>query len=917
MKSEQLINKYLFVELLIYVAVAYFLLSEYWSAIAEGDQPYLIALFVGLVVWRIMTSLIVKSASTEEIAEESSIHWPTLSSGLFAGVAWGGLSIILYLLNIDGVGQDLRFALVNAGLAMIILPASGLLASSYLAYALPAFGLPLAFSIYIENIVMVPIWGLLLLLSLIISSALGEMGRMVERYQRASKENRDIYSKLSTSRDDALRMMRDLERANLAIQDEARERQNAEAKIVASEKELNRILQDMMDTYFRVDRGGRIIRISQSVRQLLGLSEDQLIGLPLSSIFSDDGQYKKVGDALSDHFGMVENLEVKLKHQQEMNVWVSINAHYFKDKNGEIDGFEGIARDITESRLAAEELYQEKERLRVTLGSIGDAVITTNTSCEVEYINPVGEEMTGWRVEDAHGKPLQEVLNLYEDDNVSRVQLPFKKWIKEGESAALPEPAMLVSRQKKSSVIELNGAPIFDSKNRVIGTVLVFHDVTKLRTLAMQLAYQATHDSLTGLVNRLEFDNLAEQALESAKNDGINNVLCFIDLDHFKAVNDTSGHQAGDELLKQVTDLMKSKLRKADTLGRLGGDEFGLLLNGCDVESGREIAQEICDAVDQYRLEWSGNSHRVGTSIGLVPIDQRAESLTEIFRAADSACYVAKEEGRNRVHVLSHDDEMVAEQHGKTQWLQRIQHALESDLFELHSQPITSIDGKGGEGKHIELLIRMIDKEDTSKLIPPGAFIPAAERYHLMPEIDRWVIRNAFMQLVDPDERGKNISSCAINLSGQSLSDDTLYPYIMAMFKQSGVSPRKICFEITESAVVSNIEMAKEFIQKLRKIGCRFALDDFGSGFSSFEYLKHLPVDYIKLDGSMINDIANNSTSLAMVKAINYISHVMGMKSIAEFVEDEETVAALKSVNINYAQGYFLGKPDLFGVKAE
>jgi len=913
MKREELINKYLFVELLIYVAVAYFLLSDYWYAITEKEQNYLTGLFIALLLWRVITALIVKSSSLDETTEHGLFHWPSLTSGLFGGLIWGGLPVYLYLLNIDGITLDIRFVLANTAIAMIALASSGLIATSYFAYVLPAFGLPLALNVHADNIVMTVIWGGVLLIALMTSNTLFEMGRILGRYQRASKENRDIYTKLTASRDEALRMMSDVEKANTVIQNKERERKLAEAKIAASERELNRILQDMTDTYFRVDRRGRIIRISPSVRQLLGMEQEQLIGELFSSIFSDGVEYKKVDSELTEHFGLVENLEVQMRHQQEINVWVSINAHYYKNQKDEIDGFEGIARDITDNRLAAEALHQEKERLRVTLESIGDAVITTNTAYEVEYINPVGEKVTGWNYEEAFLKQLDDVLQLFEDDKTSRVQLPLETWTKEGKAAALSEPALLMSRKKESSVIELNGAPIFDSNKQVVGTVLVFHDVTKLRSLATQLAYQATHDPLTGLVNRLEFDNLVQTALDSTKNKGANHVLCYIDLDHFKAVNDTSGHPAGDELLKQLTELMQSKLRKSDTLARLGGDEFGLLLNGCDISRGEEIAEKIRSAVENYRLVWNGNSHRVGTSIGIVPINQESSDITEIYRAADSACYMAKEGGRNRIHILMSDDEVVAEQHSNMQWLQRIQHALENDLFELHSQPIVNLDEKI-EGKHIELLLRMID---SGNLILPRAFMPAAERYHLMPQIDRWVIKHAFRELMDNIAAGVNITTCAINLSGQSLSDETLYSYIIEMLKESALSPKIICFEITESAVLSNIDIAKDFIQKLRQIGCRFALDDFGSGFSSFEYLKQLPVNYIKLDGSMIHDISKNRTSLAMVKAINYISQVMGLKSIAGFVEDEETLKALKSININNVQGYYLGKPEFFAHKED
>jgi len=915
MKEQDLLYKFLVIELAVYSLVAYFLTGRYWGTLGEQYQFYLLAL-LGLVLGvRLFSTVGIRLSHPDDgRGEAESGHWLSLGGNLIAGVGWGILPVVLYLMDIKGISQDFMFPLANAGIAMLSLAASGMMANAYLAYTAPAFGLPLLLSMHTGQTGMGMIWGGLLLLSLVVARASHSIFGMVGRYRKLSRGNKELYEKLMRSRDEALQAKRSVEQVNTAIKAEIKERKLAEERIAASEHELNRILQDMIDTYFRVDKDGNIRRISPSVQSMLGLQPDMLLGSPFVSLLADSTQLDQLQRTLIERYGIAENIEVRFRHDLGHDVWASLNVHSYKDGNGQVAGFEGVARDVTESKMAAEALFQEKERLHVTLESIGDAVITTNTRYEVEYINPIGESITGWRSEEAKGQKLEEVLRLVDEEHGKPISLPLAKWVREGVRVALSDPAVVCDREGNgTSAIELNGAPIRDSENHVVGAVLVFHDVTKLRSLAKQLAYQATHDALTGLINRREFDLRVQNALHSASDKRISHALCYIDLDQFKVVNDTSGHHAGDELLKQITSLMGKQLRQSDTLARLGGDEFGLLLNGCDIERAEQIAEKIRKSVAAFRFVWEENTYRVGTSIGVVSITGESSSLPELLSAADSACYVAKELGRNRVHVYQQDDQAVAEHHGKMKWLQRINDALENDGFELYFQPIGSIDGETEEGQYGEVLLRMQNPSGPDKqLIPPSAFIPVAERYHMMPQIDRWVVRHTLQALVSGEGAFADITTCAINISGQSLGDMTLYDYIVDMLEETGVAPHRICFEITESALVANIDGAKLFINKLRKHGCRFALDNFGSGLSAFEYLKSVPVDFIKLDGSLIHDVSKNHVSLATVRAINYITHVMGMKSIAEFVEDEETVTALKSASVNYVQGYWLGKPHFF-----
>jgi diguanylate cyclase (GGDEF)-like protein len=404
-----------------------------------------------------------------------------------------------------------------------------------------------------------------------------------------------------------------------------------------------------------------------------------------------------------------------------------------------------------------------------------------------------------------------------------------------------------------------------------------------------------------------------KHAIHSAQEDKKNHALCYVDLDQFKIVNDTCGHHAGDALLKQLTAQLQESLRESDTLARLGGDEFGVLLVGCPLERAKQVAEKIRADVEKFRFIWEDRVFRVGASIGLVSITADTQGLTELLSAADSACYVAKEGGRNQVHVYQPNDQAIADRHGQMQWTHRIQSALEEGRFELHFQAIAPVAQKS-LGLCGELLVRMLEskKGRQSKLIMPNAFIPAAERYQLMPKIDQWVIVNAIKTLKNQQNGITQWDMCCINISGQSIGDPKLLKIILKALDSTKVPPSILCFEITESSVIANLEQANQFIQTLKELGCRFALDDFGTGLSSFAYLKNLPVDFLKLDGELVKDIAKDEASYAMVDAINRVAHVMGMKTIAEHVESEATLKALERMQVDYAQGFGIEPPVAF-----
>lgn len=547
-------------------------------------------------------------------------------------------------------------------------------------------------------------------------------------------------------------------------------------------------------------------------------------------------------------------------------------------------------------------LQLEKERAQVTLSSIADAVITSNVQGQVLYMNSAAERLTEIESSYARGKSMQDLFNLMTVDKTTKVN---SAWLTNARS--IVDEVSLTRNDGQEFIISKSASALYDHNNKLFGTVTVLHDVTQLRIMSNQLSHQARFDALTGLANRYEFDRKAQAAIDDTVSTSLSHCIAFIDLDKFKLVNDSCGHIAGDLLLKQLADHMQAKLRGADTLARLGGDEFALLLMGCRLDKAQEIANDLLKSIQDFRFEYDDKVFKVGASIGLTEMSPKQSlDLSELLAAADSACYAAKRDGGNSVHVYKTDDSQIKEKNNLLSWVSRINLGLENNQFVLYRQPILGLH-KNAE-PHCELLIRM--KGDDSMLFPPSVFLPAAERYHLMPQIDRWVVNEALSIIAK-----KGIESAglyAINLSGQSLSQDGFLEYVLNKMAQYKVNARRICFEITETAVISNLGMARQFMQALRAKGCRFSLDDFGSGLSSFAYLKNLEVDFLKIDGIFIKSILNNKIDHAMVESINNVGHVMGLHTIAEFAENEEIIDVLRQIGVDYAQGYGVAMPALF-----
>ncbi|WP_445314150.1 EAL domain-containing protein [Microcoleus vaginatus] len=566
-----------------------------------------------------------------------------------------------------------------------------------------------------------------------------------------------------------------------------------------------------------------------------------------------------------------------------------------------------LLREIEQRQRLEDSLFAEKELAQVTLQSIGDAVITTDAQGKVRYFNPIAERLTGWKTHEVQGVPFSTVFLIVDQVTREPVENPINKALLEERIVGLANNTILIGHDGTEYPIADSAAPIRDRQGQIIGAVIVFHDVTESRYLTRQLSWEANHDALTGLINRRRFEEELVEALASVKDSNHRHALCYLDLDQFKVVNDTVGHIAGDELLRQITALIQQGVRANDMLARLGGDEFGILLTQCSLSQAAQIAENLKDLVHQFRFIWNGKTFIIGVSIGVVAIDQTSQDLRELLGAADAACYAAKARGRNCVHIYSLDDSELIKQRGERQLISKISRALETNRFSLYYQKIVSITSKPLV-EHYEILIRMLD--ENGEVVSPSEFIPAAERYGLITEIDCWVIETFFSNYHNlPEKDVLSQGLYTINLSGASISNNQFMRFLIEQFSRYKVPPQSIGFEITETAAIANFEQARYFMSELKKIGCCFALDDFGSGLSSFAYLMNLPVDYLKIDGAFVKNISHNLISQALVEGFNSIAHAMNLETIAEFVEDETILEKLREIGVDYAQGYGIARP--------
>jgi diguanylate cyclase (GGDEF)-like protein/PAS domain S-box-containing protein len=550
-----------------------------------------------------------------------------------------------------------------------------------------------------------------------------------------------------------------------------------------------------------------------------------------------------------------------------------------------------------------------RPRAMVTLDAMGESVITVDAEGRIDYINHAAEVLLSQPFDQVMGKAFSEVASLVDETDRRSLGDPVRKALTTGGRVTMGRRAVLVpAGVGPERSVEISVTPLRFEGKEILGLVLVLHDTSELRGLTRQMTYQASHDALTGLVNRREFERRLQEAMDSAQTGNVGHALCYLDLDRFKAVNDTCGHTAGDNMLREVAALIKEAVRDSDTVGRIGGDEFALLLVGCPLEKARQIADDVVRSVNDYRFVWKDKIFNIGVSIGLVEIGAGGAAIEDIMNSADSACYVAKKQGGLHVHVYSAREEASARHSGEIHWLQRLQGALRDNKFELYYQSIVHARANGMHGPALEVFVRL-KGEHGQPGAPTAEFIRAAERYRLMPHIDRWVVQTVLSALGRGGMKLPPGRSVAINIAGQTLGDSEFLEFVVECFDHTGADPGDICFEVTESSVVANLDHAQRFIAVLHGMGCEFALDDFGSGLSSFSTLRTLPMDYLKIDGSFIKNLAGDSVNQAMVAAMIELSRSLNFRVVAEQVEDQLSLDTVTGMGIDFVQGFVIGRP--------
>jgi len=547
----------------------------------------------------------------------------------------------------------------------------------------------------------------------------------------------------------------------------------------------------------------------------------------------------------------------------------------------------------------------------MALDSIAEAIVTTDATGQIVYLNPAAERLIGTTLEAARGKAIGAVVGLVDETDRRALSDPVYQSLASGVPVNLSRRALMITRgEGDERAIELSASPMRTAEGEIVGAAVLMHDVTELRGFARQLSYQATHDALTGLVNRREFERRLDESITTARRGDNTHILCYLDLDNFKLVNDTSGHLAGDALLRDVARQLREALRDSDTVARLGGDEFGMLLVGCPLEKARQIADDLCRRIAEFRFVWKDRVFQIGASIGIVELARESSSVEDSLAAADSACYMAKRQGTGNVVVYSARDEALARSTGEIQWLQKLQSALKDQRFELYVQtivPAVAAATGNGEGPAMELLVRM--KDEAGNEIQPLEFIRAAERYRLMGLIDRWVVQKALDAIVDGTLQLPEGRCVAVNISGQTLGDTQFLEFVVDCLDRTGVAPSQLCFEMTENAVVANLDHARRFVGVLHGMGCRFALDDFGSGVGSFSNLRNLPMDYLKIDGSFTRNLGRDTVNQAMVTAMIKLARTLNFKVIAEQVEDAAALEMVRLMGVDFVQGFIISRP--------
>lgn len=683
------------------------------------------------------------------------------------------------------------------------------------------------------------------------------------------------------------------------VREKTRELNERSELLARSEKKYRRLVENLQDEYFLYshDAEGIFRYVSPAVKLILGYNQEEFLQHYLT--FLPESEVNQLVPLFTEHTlaGHKSNYEVEIfdKKRQLHTLAVTEVPSYNEDK--EIIGVEGIARDITDFKASQQKL----EKLSLAVEHSPNAIVVMDNTGQIEYVNPKFTAITGYSND--------EQLGFWPDMINSGVNMPgiyeeIWRTIRQGSDWR----GELQYRKKNGDLYWAQEliAPMLNIEGKATHFVATQVDITEARRLSEETSYQATHDQLTGLINRHEFDLRLERVILAAKHNLTEHALCFLDLDQFKLVNDTCGHIAGDELLRQIGGLLQSNVRSRDTIARLGGDEFAILMEHCSIDKAFKACEQILRLLQDFRFHWQEYTFSIGGSIGLAIIDQHTIDANEALRNVDTACYSAKDAGRNRVEVHREDSLRLQQRRGEIHWSTEISEALDDDRFLLYAQAIKPIMNPD-RGMSYEILVRMLRKD--GQISPPGAFLPAAERYNSIVRIDRWVVAHTFAWINANAEKLNNVATISINLSGLSLGDESMLRFILEELDKANIPAEKVKFEITETAAIANLRAATKFIETLGESGIRFALDDFGSGLSSFAYLKKLKVDSLKIDGMFVKDMLTDRLDFEMVKSINEIGHVMGLETIAEFVENDAILEQLAEIGVDYVQGYAIGKP--------
>jgi diguanylate cyclase (GGDEF)-like protein/PAS domain S-box-containing protein len=682
--------------------------------------------------------------------------------------------------------------------------------------------------------------------------------------------------------------------------------------LLSAPSAFHQLLDAAPDAMVVVDRDGLVTALNLEAQRFFGWTEAELIGEPMTRLIptrfhrllDSDGKTNGGSAAVLTKAATISCF-ARRRDGSEFPVEL---ARRPLGEGGETQSLVTL-RDLTQWRRAQETRSRNNEQARATLESIGDAVITTDASSMITYLNPVAERLTGWTAEEALGQSLDAVLPLISEASRYPVANTATRCLEEGRSIDLEEGVLLLRRDGTEVPIGDSAAPVRDRNGGTIGVVLVIQDESEKRRVGHRLSYEATHDALTGLINRREFERrLTRLVTDLGVTDAEHMLLC-LDLDRFKAINDSCGHDAGDELLRTLSALLSRHLRKRDTLARLGGDEFGALLENCPLAEAERIAESLRVEIEQYRFEWGGQAFSVGVSIGLLPVTAASGGVAAVLRAADAACYTAKDGGGNRVHLDKLGLDSVGMSQGIARRVTRLARAIDEAHFQLYAQPIVPLQPEHPSRPHFEILLRLPD--DQGRMQAAADFLPQAERYNLLPSIDRWVVRETIARLGEwhREHPDSELPVCSINLSASALTDDTLVPLLERSLAGHGIPPATLCFEIAETAALGNLARTVRFLYEIRTIGCKVALEDFGSGMSSFTYLKTLPVDFLKIGGHFVRGVVEDPVYGSIVGAVDQIGRSMGISTIAKQVGSAPVLHKLRALGIGYAQGRALSPP--------